>query len=45
MAFWSRKARVSALRWRVWMLTFSALLFVVGLVNDTVEFRPRVKLG
>jgi len=27
-----------------WMLTFSALLFAVGLVDDTVELRPRVKL-
>jgi hypothetical protein len=26
------------------MLTFSALLFAVGLVDDTVELRPRVKL-
>src|ERR1700720_543127 len=28
-----------------WMLTFSALLFAVGFVDDIVELRPRVKLG
>ena len=27
-----------------WMFTFAALLFAVGLVDDTVELRPRVKL-
>jgi UDP-GlcNAc:undecaprenyl-phosphate GlcNAc-1-phosphate transferase len=27
-----------------WMLTFAALLFAVGLVDDIVELRPRVKL-
>jgi UDP-GlcNAc:undecaprenyl-phosphate GlcNAc-1-phosphate transferase len=28
-----------------WMFTFAALLFALGLVDDAVELRPRVKLG
>jgi UDP-GlcNAc:undecaprenyl-phosphate/decaprenyl-phosphate GlcNAc-1-phosphate transferase len=28
-----------------WMLTFAALLFTVGFVDDIAELRPRVKLG
>ncbi len=46
LAIWLFGSAISVPHLRMtWMLTFSAALFAVGLVDDIAELRPRVKLG
>jgi UDP-GlcNAc:undecaprenyl-phosphate GlcNAc-1-phosphate transferase len=45
LAIWLFGSSISVPHLRMaWMLTFAAALFAVGLVDDIIELRPRVKL-
>ena len=46
LAIWLFATSISVPHLRMaWMLTFAAALFAVGLADDIIELRPRVKLG